>query len=130
MSIYVLDTVRLNLKITYSYFRNAEQMKALWKLSGISEKSDSGGKGVLFSFTVLGIRSRPWGVHARQVLCPSAALAWVVCCCCSLLLPLLTMRVSAHSVVTDSLHRSVLFFPSGGSYGRDSGQHGGKTLTC
>lgn len=84
MSIYVLDTVRLNLKITCSYFRNAEQMKALWKLSGISEKSDSGGKGVLFSFTVLGIRSRPWGYMLGRYcarLLPWPALFAVVAHC-------------------------------------------------
>lgn len=40
----------------YIYFfsyRNSEQMKALWKLASISEKSENGGKKKCFKLTII-----------------------------------------------------------------------------
>ena len=51
-------------------YRNAEQMKAFWKLSGISEKSENGGKCVhgFFVYNVMALKMDLLGMFMENFL--------------------------------------------------------------
>lgn len=70
MFIYVQGTILGTLSENICSYRNAEQMKAFWKLSGISEKSENRGKCVHVFFVAYNVMSHGFFRHVYGKFSP------------------------------------------------------------